>query len=59
MIKNIKGEEIGNIENDMLAAAEEKYGNVKSKVDLTLLFIPEGTKVTGTTDWKAYAFLDN
>ena len=57
--KNIIGEETGSIENAMLAAAYEKYGDIESQIDLILLFVPEGTKLAGTSDWKAYAFTNN
>merc|ERR1719203_508117 len=55
LIKKIIGEETASVERAILAAANEKYGNLESQVDLILLFVPAGTISVGTTEWKAYA----
>ena len=48
----VKGQQTGAIENAILKAANETFGNLKSEVDLLLLFLPPGTLTAGTTDWK-------
>lgn len=58
LVQDITGEEAGSIEGTILAAANEKHGDLKSQVDLLLLFMSAGTQLAGTNDWKVRAFID-
>jgi len=54
---NIVGQATAVIENTVLKAMREKYGILLNEVDFLMIYIPSGTLMAGTTDWKAYAIL--
>ena len=56
---NVIDEELSVIEDEVLREAETKLGDLGSQFDFVMLFIPSGSTLAGTSDWKAYAFLNH
>jgi len=54
---NIGGQATAVIEYNVLEAMNKKYGPLFKKADFLMIYVPRGTLMAGTTDWKAYAIL--
>ena len=56
---NVLGTYLSVIEDEVLREAETKLGDLESQFNFVFLFIPPGTILAGTSEWKAYAFLNH
>ena len=56
---NVIGEELSVIKDEVLREAETKLSDLGSQFDFVILFIPSGSTLAGTSDWKACAFLNH
>ena len=57
--KNVTDESTGIIQDLVIEELEKIMNNTKSEADFVMIFLPPGTKLSGSLDWKAYAFLNH
>ena len=54
-----KGQQTAVVENAVVEACFEKFGDLRNEVDLLLLLLPTGTITAGTEEWKAFGYMSS